>query len=109
MKHLKIYENKSIENKVLNIMNQYDDMCDVICDFINFEYDENKGYVLRYYIEEDLEVVGDKGIIAQYGKYTKDGKSIPKDERSYVIMDIDSLYKFIDNPELYKKTKKYNL
>ena len=34
-----------------------------------------------------------------------------QDEDSVLIdgLDLENLYKFIDNPELYKNTKKYNL
>jgi len=37
MKHLRLYENKNSEDKVFKVMNEYDEMCNIIKDFINFD------------------------------------------------------------------------
>lgn len=108
MKHLKLFENNS-ENEVLNVMNAYDDMCDKIRDFINFEYNMDTQHVIRYYYETDIDKIGDKGLIVEYGKLRIDNTILPADERVFVTTDLTSLYSFIDNPELYKKTNQYNL
>lgn len=111
MKHLKTFESKGDNGKKLlnTVMHSYDRMCDTIKDFINFEGlvgDEIRN-VVYYYYETNVEKIGDRVLFVVFGDYEKNQLDIPailinnKNERK--------LHEFIEDPELYKSTKKYNL
>ena len=111
MKHLRIYENKKSENLVTNAMKEYDKICDLICEFINLEklYPcEPIKYVIRYYFENN---VNDKDDVAMFTENVNmNFKNVDGCENSMIIgKDLENLYSFIDNPEVYKNTKKYNI
>jgi len=111
MKHLKIYENKKSENLVTNAMKEYDKICDLICKFINLEklYPcEPIKYVIRYYFERSMEEEGDIAMFTS--NVNMNYKEEDGCESSMIIgKDLENLYSFIDNPEVYKSTKKYNM
>ena len=68
MKYLKIFENNG-EQVVLNAMNEYDRICDLMRDFINFEklYNKEVKHVIKYYYETDVFEDGDNIIICLFG------------------------------------------
>jgi hypothetical protein len=109
MKHLRIFESKNSEKLVLDAMTEYDRICDLMRDFINLENLNGNikvAEVLRYYIEKDISTDVDAAIFAdiiEVGKYHYDG------DDTIMITDLEKLYRFIDNPEQYKNSKKYNL
>lgn len=111
MKHLKIYELKKSENLVMNTMNEYDKICALICDFINLEKLYSCGpvkYVIRYYFENNIEVDGDVGMFTD--NVNMDYKESDDCPGSMIVgKDLENLYSYIDNPDVYKNTKKYNM
>lgn len=108
MKHLIIFESKSAEKLVLDTMNEYDKICDLIRDFINLEElsDGVINHVTRYYVEHDVDDNIEFAIVAEAFKV---GRYDPDDDNFVLIKDLEKLYRFIDNPEQYKNSKKYNL
>lgn len=110
MKHLKTFENKNGKSQLLDAMIEYNRICSLIVDFINFEglvgEDEIRN-VIYYYYEADVKKIGDSVLIVVFGDYEERELDIP----SIVISNEneEKLHEFIQNPELYKSTKKYNL
>jgi len=101
MKYLKKYENLSTAEKMVkNAFDEYDRICDLITDFIKFEkiVNFNIKYVFRYYFENDEDENGEY-IVAIFDD----------EEPGIIIHNLEDLYRFIDNPEQYKSSKKYNL
>ena len=109
MKHIKLFENSNGEQIVLNTMNEYTRICDLIRDFINIEklYNIEVHNVIRYYFEKDMEVIGDSVIICIFGFNDRD-----YDEDVSIFINEEQqkkLYKFIEDPDLYRSAKKYNI
>lgn len=113
MKYLKQFENNNIEKTLKSVADEHSVYCDLIKDFINIEklwedlYKKEITSVTFYYYEHDFAVVGDETIIAVIEEnYLSDDENIP----IAISEDMfDKLYKFIENPELYKNSKKFNV
>lgn len=110
MKHLKIFENRDGRDEVLDAMVEFDRICDLIKDFINLEQLHNKKVkdIYHYYFEKDVDEMGDMVLFALFG----DNDKHDNDDNPGVMLfeeDQKKLYEFIQNPELYKNTKNFNL
>lgn len=104
--NIKNSSNKS-EKLVKNVMNEYDNICNLIYQFIIFEnIEKNIKSVTRYYYETNVSVVGDTAMFYEFIKLKDDG-----DYPVFMLNEdeLEKLYEFIDNPSLYKSTRKYNL
>ena len=108
MKYLRLFENKDTEEMVENAIENYNIVGDLIRDFIKYEDPEmDIRDVYYYYYEHDLEKINDTGLIISY----TDSRRRTSDEYVHLIYedDLEKLYKFMEDPELYKATNKYNL
>lgn len=110
MKHIKLFENNSGKLQLQNAMDEYDKIGKLIRDFINFEGLVTEGKikdVVYYYYETNVEKVGDKILFVVFGDYEKNRLDVP----AIMILNEDEkkLYKFIEDPDLYMNTKKYNM
>lgn len=110
MKHLRLFEGKDGKDELLDAYIEFERICNLIRDFINFErlhHKKVKG-VYYYYFEKDVEVVGDRVLFAMFGDLDKDSD----DDQPGVMLNREQqkqLYRFIENPTLYKSERKYNL
>ena len=110
MKHLRLFENTNGKNDLIDAMVEYERICNLIKEFINFEniHDKPVEDIVMYYYEENVAVVGDKYLFVIFGDNDKDhfddqpGLTINEDYQQ-------KLYDFISNPKIYKSSKKYNL
>ena len=108
MKHLRIFENKDPQHMIDNAIKDYNVVADLIRDFIKFENpDMDIKDVYYYYYAHDLKEDGDKGLIVSY----TDSMRKTNDEYVHLIYDSDfkKLYRFMEVPELYMSTNKYNI
>ncbi len=106
MKHIKLFEN-NIANQLKTTINEYNRFGDLIRDYLAFNEPElDIKDVYYYYFEKDINDVGDEGIIVSY---TNSDRSEDTEGRIIFDKQLPELYKFIEDPELYKETKKYNI
>ena len=109
MKVNRVFENKNGKDILLDAKIEYEEVCGFIRDFINFEnlVSGTIKNVTRYYYERNVEKFGDSILIVVFGDYEKKDLDIPA-----ILIDNETekdLHKFIEDPELYKSTKNYNL
>jgi hypothetical protein len=108
MKHLKLFENKNSNKEVKNAVDEYTRIGDLIRDYIKFTDTSIEIMdVYYYYYETDLEEIGDVGLIISY----TGPRRTTSDDYVYTICneELESLYVFIKDPELYMSSKKFNL
>ena len=107
MKHLKLFEKKDSKQIVENTVGEYEKIGNLIRDCIKFE---NPNMDIRnvyyYYYESNFIEDGDVVLITCYTNMKYQEVDEP-----YVFAgkELEDLYEFIDNPGLYKETRKYNL
>lgn len=107
MKIRKFNENYN-EDYLRKIIKEKDDIGNLIRRFSileNIYTFEKNDYILDYYYEKDLEVVGDKALIVTL-ENVKEGTL-----DSYMIFNekLKDLYDFMNNPNEYFNVKKYNI
>lgn len=107
MKYLKLFENINGKNKIQNLLYEYNKMCNMLQDFIILENKVNKEDirdVYMFYYESNLDEIGKESLVVSFVDKDREYGGTILNEK-----ELEKLYKFIENPELYKQTKKYNL
>lgn len=110
MKHLKLYEKNYNENSLESFFEEKQSFYDKIKDFLLFEEhditDQDIIIDMYFYKDDDIE----KCIIVR-AMYQDDNNKYHYHEDSIVIEnnELPNLYRFMENPETYKSSKKYNL
>ncbi len=109
MKHLRIFENINTEKLVKDTMDEYERICDLICEFINLEklYPCFPiKYVMRYYFDEF-----EDNQIALFAQVQNVDTKYDEDCLISMIegQNLENLYIYINDPEQYKSSKKYNI
>ena len=108
MNHLqKIFEiNKFNTNTLKRFITDRDRIYNLIKEFTIiedlFEFENNKQTIIDIYFEKNVSEVGDEVLIVTVSDYIHEIES-------YLIGDLYTLYKFMEDPEKYKKSKLYNL
>ncbi|MCK9415889.1 hypothetical protein M0Q97_04445 [Candidatus Dojkabacteria bacterium] len=111
MKYLKVFEKKWNQSDLRNLLNDYDEVKNLIKDFIVYNFDE-----YGYTDDKDAEDNGIRKIQEFYYILTPDEVLRVHFRTKYLgkIVDIKDdylikLFKFLKNPNMYKNIKKYNL
>lgn len=109
MKHLKLYEKKFNENSLKKFAEEKEELYSLIKEYsiINNLYDfDEDDIVIDIYYEHNVAKIGDEVIIVT----TINSKTAEqREDKFYPISELDDLNRFIENPERYKTSKKYNL
>lgn len=107
MKHLKLYEKKFNKNSLKKFAEEKDELYRLIKEYsiLNniFEFETNDE-VIDFYYEHNYQKVGDEVIIIT----AMNTKNI-EETVYYSITNLDDLNKYIEDPEIYTSTKKFNL
>ena len=85
-------------------------ICKTIDDFINYDTDFQKNHDLKgykYSFEFYFDSRHDKTFVVQY--YKKGEYSGYQQEVHFTFREYNNLLKFMEDPELYKNAKNYNL
>lgn len=99
MKYLNLYENKWNENSFKKFIDKKEKLYGLVKNFlIEEEYVLEKAYITDVYFAND----GDKRFLVVRVENNKADDTI-------LITDLENLYRYINDPELYIKTQKYNL
>lgn len=108
MKHLKLYEKKFNKNSLKKFAEEKDELYRLIKEYsiLNniFEFETNDE-VIDFYYEHNYQKVGDEVIIVSI----ENTKVFDDEDKVYSITNLDDLNKYIEDPEIYTSTKKYNL
>ena len=110
MKHLRLFEDVDGVDIVLDAMLEYDRVCNLIKEFINFEKlytDKPIKDIVHFYFEENVSEWGDRILFAVVGDFDKD-----EDEAPAIMLNEKqqkNLYDFVKNPKVYKNMRKYNI
>lgn len=105
MRYLESYSKKDIEKNFRNLINEHNNMCKLIKDYINFNNSKlDAKEVYTFYFESSLNEIGDEGIIVSY--LSNDGA-----DEGVIIYDDDfeDFFEYLEDPGLYKSKKNYNL
>lgn len=109
MKHLRLFEDVDGMDVVLDAMLEYDRVCELIKNFINFEklyYSKPIEKIIYFYFEKNVSKIGDNVLFAVLDEFDTD------DSPPAIMIDEEKqkkLYEFIKNPKVYKNMKKFNL
>ena len=121
MKYLKLYEKKWNKNKLDSFLFDKEEICNLIKEFIIEEY---PNYCEDIYSVISFRLTNNDSVLYTSSGNVSNVKNNPKmmlvemlikpmksgiTNDTFLITDLDKLYSFIEEPDLYKSTKKYNL
>jgi len=109
MKYLKLYENKWSENELKKFSEEKHEVYDLLKEFmIEENFTENFDSILNFYfasIGSSDEIV----VVRFLSNIGKGGDKYHEDVIGITGQDLNNFYQFMNDPELYRSSKKYNL
>lgn len=109
MKHIKLFENKWTENKLKSFIAENVEICALIKEFLLIEkYIKYNDEIISFYFENmsnNSECIIIEILIGENLKNSEKVDHVSLEE-SY---EIENLYTFINDPEAYRNSKKYNI